>query len=545
MRWWGWGEDEDAAPLSARAEAMVGSLLGAEPTAPPAERGGPESVQLPASELPAAARTALVSAVGAEHVLDDHATRLGRAAGRSYPDLVRLRSGRLDQAPDAVVRPADGDQVAAVIAACAQAGVAVVPFGGGTSVVGGVDAVRGPHAAAIALDLGRMDRVLDVDPVSLTARVEAGLLGPELERRLAATGLTLGHYPQSFEYSTVGGWVATRSAGQASTGIGRIDELVQAVSCQTPAGVLDTRDVPASGAGPSLRELVVGSEGVLGVITAATLRVREAPSARRYEAWSVGTFAQGVDAMRRLEQAGAHPDVCRLSDEAETGLTVAMGSSGGRAEQLGRTYLRLRGQEDGCLLIAGFEGGRDDVARRRGRFAEMLRAAGGVFLGERFGRAWRARALRRALPARRAAGPRRHGRDAGDRLPVVTPRRHPRGRRRSHRGRPGRARHPGDRDVPRLAPLSLGSLAVLHVHRPAGARRRAGSVAGRQDRRRGRDRRRRCRHHPPPRRGPRPQPVDGGRGGPAGPGGPQRAEGAAGPHGHHEPRESCCRSRRS
>ena len=467
--------------------------------------------------------------MGAEHVLDDHATRLSRAAGRSYPDLVRLRSGRLDQAPDAVVRPADGAQVAAVIAACAEAGVAVVPFGGGTSVVGGVDAVRGSHAAAVSLDLSRMDRVLDLDPVSLTARVEPGLLGPELERRLGAAGLTLGHYPQSFEYSTVGGWVATRSAGQASTGIGRIDELVQAVRCETPAGALDTRDVPASGAGPSLRELVVGSEGVLGVITAATLRVREAPRARRYEAWSVGTFAQGADAMRRLEQAGAHPDVCRLSDEAETQLTAAMGSSGGRTERLGRTYLRLRGQEEGCLLIAGFEGSHEDVARRRGRFAEMLRAGGGVFLGQRWGRAWRqgrfaAPYLRDELMDRgvmvetlETACPWSKLGATHDSVGAAIG------------GRPGGAGHSGHRHVPRLAPVPLGRLPVLHLHRGPGARRRAGAVAGGQDGRRGRHRRGRGGHHPPPRRRSRPQPVDGGRGGPAGPGGPARAQGAPGP----------------
>ena len=538
MRWWGWGEDEHASPLSERAQAMVGSLLGVEPGAPPAERGGPESVTLPAPALPAAARAALAKAVGAEHVQDDHATRLSRAAGRSYPDLVRLRSGRLEHAPDAVVRPADGAQVAAVLAACAQAGVAVVPFGGGTSVVGGVDAVRDGHAAAIALDLGRMDRILDLDPLSLTARVEPGLLGPELERRLGAEGLTLGHYPQSFEYSTVGGWVATRSAGQASTGFGRIDELVQAVRCETPAGALDTRDVPASGAGPSLRELVVGSEGVLGVITAATLRVREAPRARRYEAWSVGTFAQGADAMRRLEQAGAQPDVCRLSDEAETQLTTAMGSSGGRAERLGKSYLRLRGQENGCLLIAGFEGSDDDVIRRRGRFAEMLRASGGVFLGERFGRAWlhgrfAAPYLRDELMDRgvmvdtleTACSWSALGSDA-------------RCRRCRHPGCPGRARQRGPGHVPRLASVPHGRVAVLHVHRAPGARRGAGAVARGKDRGRRRHRRRRRRDHPPPRGRPRPQPVAGGRGGRAGHRRAARPEGTARPHRDHEPGEA-------
>jgi alkyldihydroxyacetonephosphate synthase len=389
MRWWGWGEDADAVELPATAEHLLDLELGlGESSKPRAVRGGPDEVTLPRSALDPGARAGLARVVGDEHVADDHATRVSRAAGRSYPDLLALRRGRLETAPDAVVRPADGAQVAAVLAVCSEAGVAVVPFGGGTSVVGGVDAVRGAHHAAISLDLTRMDRVLDLDRVSLTARFEPGILGPELERRLATAGLSLGHYPQSFEYSTLGGWLATRSAGQASTGLGRIDEMVQAVRCETPSGPIETRDVPASAAGPSLRELVVGSEGTLGVITAATMKLRPLPASRRYEAWSVASFAEGSAALRALAQAGAAPDVSRLSDERETALTVALGSTGSRAERAGRAYLRLRGHDEGCLMIAGFEGAAGDVAQRRGRAAEMLRSAGAVHLGERPGRAW-------------------------------------------------------------------------------------------------------------------------------------------------------------
>jgi alkyldihydroxyacetonephosphate synthase len=229
---------------------------------------------------------------------------------------------------------------------------------------------------------------VDVDRTSLTARADAGLLGPELERRLRDDGVTLGHFPQSFEYSTLGGWVATRSAGQASTGYGRIDELVEAVRCVTPAGELGTKAVPASAAGPNLRELVVGSEGVLGVICDATLRVRPVPAARRYEAWSFASFAEGCDAFRVMEQARAAADVNRLSDEDETRLTTALGSSGGTAEKLGRRYLRMRGHEGGCLAIVGFEGSEEDVEDRRRKAAGLLRAGGGVSLGHRPGEAW-------------------------------------------------------------------------------------------------------------------------------------------------------------
>jgi alkyldihydroxyacetonephosphate synthase len=230
--------------------------------------------------------------------------------------------------------------------------------------------------------------VLSVDPTSLTATLEAGLLGPAAEEELGRSGLTLGHFPQSFEYSTVGGWVATRSAGQASTGYGRIDQLVEGLRCVAPAGELSVRALPASAAGPSMRELIVGSEGVLAVICDATLRVRPAPQARRYEGWSFRTFEEGVEAWRVAAQADASPDVARLSDHQETRISLLVGSRGGTAERIGRAYLRARGHEAGCLAIAGFEGEHDDTARRRIRSAALLRAGGGLYLGEKPGRAW-------------------------------------------------------------------------------------------------------------------------------------------------------------
>ena len=388
MRWWGWGEDGHSVPLPPAADGLLRDELGADP----ANRKPPvafEQVSVPDARLPDALRERLASAVRAENVRDDRETRIAHAVGRSYPDLVRIRSGDASSAPDAVVLPASAEQVAAVLATCADHRVAVVPFGGGTSVVGGVEPVRDGFAAAISLDLARLSSTVEVDRISLTARLDAGLLGPDAERRLREHGVTLGHFPQSFEYSTVGGWVATRSAGQASTGYGRIDELVEAVRCVTPAGELGTKAAPASAAGPSLRELVVGSEGVLGVISEATVCVRPAPGAWRYEGWSFASFAEGCDAFRVIEQADAAADVNRLSDEDETRLTMAMGSTGSAIEKVGRRYLRMRGHEGGCLAILGFEGEEDEVEDRRRRTSGLIRAGGGVALGHRPGDAWR------------------------------------------------------------------------------------------------------------------------------------------------------------
>lgn len=388
MRWWGWGQDGEAPPLPPAVDALLASELGVRAPAGAPPRVGLAEVALPQTALRAAQRRALEAAVGAEHVAEDRAARVAHAGGKGYADLVRLRAGDGSRAPDAVVAPGSAAQVAAVLATCAAEGVAVVPFGGGTSVVGGVDALRGAHPAVLALDLTRLHRVLDLDRRSLTATVEAGMLGPELERLLGNAGLTLGHFPQSFEYSSVGGWIATRSAGQASTGHGRIEDLVEAVRFEAPAGPLTTRSVPASAAGPSLRELLLGSEGTLGVVTAATLRVRAAPGARRYAGWLFRSFDEGREALRDLAQADAAPDLARLSDVEETRLNLALAAKGGSIERLARRYLRARAGNAPCLAVTGIEGAPDEVARRRSVLAQAMRSAGAVGLGEGAGRAW-------------------------------------------------------------------------------------------------------------------------------------------------------------
>jgi alkyldihydroxyacetonephosphate synthase len=386
MRWWGWGEDGHDAPLTPSAHALLEGELGA--LAPRRDPVALEAVRLPDPALAPRARERLAAVVGEEHLCEDRPTRVAHAAGRGYHDLVRLRAGDAATAPDAVAYPGTAEEVLGLLRVCAEEQVAVVPFGGGTSVVGGVEALRGRFAAALTVDLARLDRLLAVDAESLTATVQPGMTGPALAAALDEHGLTLGHLPQSFEYSTVGGWVATRSAGQASTGYGRIDALVVALRVSTPSGEIATRPLPASAAGPSLRELLVGSEGTLGIVTEVTLRVRPRPAVRRYEAFSLPRFDAGVAAFRALAQAGAAPDVARLSDAQETRVSLAL-SGEGLATRALRGYLRARGHAGGCLAIAGWEDASEAlVRRRRAATVRLLRDHGALALGTPVGAAW-------------------------------------------------------------------------------------------------------------------------------------------------------------
>jgi alkyldihydroxyacetonephosphate synthase len=240
----------------------------------------------------------------------------------------------------------------------------------------------------ISLDLGRIAHVRDVDRRSLTAVLGAGLRGPAVEAALGGQGLTLGHYPQSWEYATVGGWVATRSAGQASTGYGAIDKVVAGLRCVAPGGEIALPGMPATAAGPGLRQLLVGSEGLFGVITEATLKVRPAPAVERYEGWMFHDFEEGAEAFRALEQRHVVPDVARLSDPGETRLSMLLSDDGSLSRRVGRRYIGARGYEGGCIAILGYEGERAEVDSRRARAARIVRRGGGLSLGAGPGRAW-------------------------------------------------------------------------------------------------------------------------------------------------------------
>jgi alkyldihydroxyacetonephosphate synthase len=372
MLWSGWGDPARARELPEEVRRLLHDLLGVR--APAAPAAALEEVRVPPSALEARHLEALARVAGEAHVLTTHEARVRHACGRSTPDLLRLRAGDGTGAPDAVVLPGGHGEVAELLRLCSAERIAVVPFGGGTSVVGGLTAARDGFAGVVSLDLRRMNRLLEIDTESMTARFEPGVPAPEAERLLGEHGLTLGHFPQSFEYATLGGFAATRSSGQASAGYGRFDDMVAGLTVATPEGDLDLGRAPKSAAGPDLRQLVLGSEGAFGVITSLRLRVRRAPAEKAYEGWRFATFAEGTAALRALAQEGPLPTVLRLSDETETMIGLA------RPDRIGG------GGDSGCLVIAGYEGA--SVTARREAAAAVLSRHGGVPLGEEPGRSW-------------------------------------------------------------------------------------------------------------------------------------------------------------
>lgn len=398
-KWWGWGDLDKQFSLEHRPAAwpFLKESLGLTDEVQRAPVAV-EDIQLPSGRLPAETLDALAAAVGEVNCSAQARDRLTHAYGKSYRDLVRLRAGQIANPPDAVVWPTSDDQIEAVLQLAMRDGFAVIPFGGGTSVVGGLEMPEGQAARPfISLDLGRMAELLEVDRESLLATAQAGILGPRLEQALQAQGLTLAHYPQSFEFSTLGGWVATRSAGQQSTRYGKIEAMVASVRVVTPRGVLETRPVPAAAQGPDLNQMAVGSEGTLGVITRVTVKIHELPVRKDYRALVFPSWEAGQRALKAIMQGDRRPATLRLSDEAETRALFKLRESGppSRLRQWGQSafgwYLaRLRDVElsKACMLIMGFEGTAELVDRDRDWCVSLCERERGVSLGHGVADRW-------------------------------------------------------------------------------------------------------------------------------------------------------------
>ena len=354
---WGWGNDE-ARPTPEQAAAMARSLeqrMGRALASPrPLPRAEELHLRAPRVAAPSALRGLLS---------DAPRERAGHHYGRSFRDIVRGFAGEFPAPPDYVAYPASEADLVAVLDWCSGAGIAVIPYGGGSSVVGGVE-TNLPHApGVVSLDLTRLDRVLEVDRISRAARIQAGALGPALEDQLRPHGLTLRHFPQSFEFSSLGGWIATRSGGHYATLYTHIDDFVESLRVVTPRGVLETRRLPGSGAGPSPDRLFLGSEGILGVITEAWMRLQDRPTFRAGASVlfrGADGFLRGAEAVRTIAQAGLYPANCRLLDAAE-----AQGSGAGDGTH--------------AVLVLGFESADHDLTPWAARALELCRAQGGEF----------------------------------------------------------------------------------------------------------------------------------------------------------------------
>ncbi|MGI8461808.1 MAG: FAD-binding oxidoreductase [Solirubrobacterales bacterium] len=350
---WGWGwEDQqpDRAALEQAAKA-VHERLGFEV----------ERIEEPVALESVALREARIEppAALAGFVGGERHDRVSHALGKAYRDVVRGFRGDFENPPDLVARPSSEAEVEQVLAWCADEGLAAIPYGGGTSVVGGVEPRFGDeYPGVVTIDLGRLDRVLEVDEVSCAARIQAGALGPGLEDQLREYGMTLRHFPQSFEYSTLGGWIATRAGGHFATLYTHIDDLVESVRAITPAGEWESRRLPGSGAGPSPDRMLIGSEGTLGVITEAWVRVRPRPTAKLSCGVAFERFDAGAEAVREIAQSGLNPSNCRLLDVLEAETTGA-------------------GDGAHALLVLGFESARVAVSTPIDAAIEIARSHGG------------------------------------------------------------------------------------------------------------------------------------------------------------------------
>jgi alkyldihydroxyacetonephosphate synthase len=394
MKWWGWGAEDVAFSHEGKPELapFIQRVLNLDVRRPGISPMSFDELDVPAPQLPDELRSRLEDAGGPEHVSIDDRDRVAHGRGKSLTDLVRQRRGDFGRLPDAVVRPGTEEQVAAILRAALEEDAVVIPFGGGSSISGSLEPEPEETRPVISVDMSRMNRVLSVDATSQLARVEAGVFGPDLERQLGAQGWTCGHFPDSFTYSTLGGWIATRSSGMQSDRYGDIAEITRGLRVATPSGILHIRPLPSTSTGPSVREMVLGSEGRLGVITEATIHVRRVPPERKIIGYLFPSWPAGLAAMRDIAASDASPSVTRVSDAAETAFSFAMREAPTALDRVKskalQAFLGRRGWdlEAMCLALIGYEGTRTHVAGQRKLTERIVKRHGGLGIGASPGR---------------------------------------------------------------------------------------------------------------------------------------------------------------
>ena len=396
-RWWGWGDINKTYPVEERPTYIpfLEDKLGIKVDKVRIPDPKLDDLKIREQRLGSEKVASLEAIVGEKNVDVSKRDRVYHALGKSYRDLLRARLGDVPNPPDAVVYPGNEGEVAEILKFAEDNGISVTPFCGGSSVVGGIEPFDNGFSCSITVDLRRMDKVLHISAESRTARFEAGIWGPELEEELKKRGLYLGHAPESFLFSGLGGWIASRSAGRQSTGYGKIEDMVESVRMVTPRGIIETRDVPASATGPDLVRIISGSEGTLGIITEATVKVRPLPEAYDYRGLLFKEFEGGVQSVREMLQAGVIPETIRISDAEESSfaMRVRKPSHSAAKEQGMQTALKALSAlgysfETGAFSILGCEGKKVEVAGRVKRMQSICRRNGAVPLGKGAGMEW-------------------------------------------------------------------------------------------------------------------------------------------------------------
>ena len=374
-RWNGWGDDTFDYHLTENAKLYLQEILGK----------GISKEDVPLIEvIKAVPRSRL-----ADHPLisTNPEERVRHSKGQSFPDWIAMRGGEVGQFPDGIAYPNSDEEIREIIDHAKHARIKLIPYGGGTSVVGHINILPSDHPV-LTVDLTRMNRLIKLDQESLLATFEAGVTGSDLEAQLRAHGFTLGHYPQSFEYSTLGGWIATRSCGQQSLGFGRIEDLFTGGQLETPSGSLNIPILPASAAGPDIKELILGSEGRLGIISKATVRISRFPEREDFHAIFFPNWDSGFLAVKEIIQSQVPLSMLRYSNSTETHSTLALAGHENLIKVL-EGLLSIRGvKEEKCMLLAGFKGSDSIVKTARKELLKTMTHFGGVHVGRTFGKQW-------------------------------------------------------------------------------------------------------------------------------------------------------------